>query len=83
MLMMFGDLGQDCCWPWQDWCSLGLIRKLKGFASLAAVIGGGPATLFGVLFCVWLENVLPSVWVRPDARHLTLLEVPVIYGVII
>lgn len=86
--MMFGDLGQGLLLALAGLVlSLGLIRKLKGLASAGSLLlaAGLSATLFGVLYgsVFGLENVLPSVWVRPMRDIWTLLEVSVIYGVII
>jgi V/A-type H+-transporting ATPase subunit I len=77
---MFGDVGQGLVLV-----LLGALLRRRFEVARLAMVGGAVAMVFGLLFgsVFGLEGVIPALWLHPLAQPMTVLAVPLGFGVLL
>ncbi len=77
---MFGDVGQGLVLV-----VAGVLLRRRFEAARLAIASGASAMVFGVLFgsVFGLEGVIPALWLHPLAHPMTVLAVPLGFGVLL
>ena len=77
---MFGDVGQGLVL-----ILLGALLQRRFEAARLAIAGGAAAVVFGLLFgsVFGLEDIIPPLWLHPLAEPMTVLAVPLGFGVLL
>jgi V/A-type H+-transporting ATPase subunit I len=77
---MFGDVGQGLVL-----ILLGAVLQRRFPAARLAIAGGASAMVFGFLFgsVFGLEDVIPALWLHPLSHPMTVLAVPLGFGVLL
>ena len=86
--VMFGDVGHGLTLAaLGGLMASGLVAKLRRWASLAPILiaCGLSSTIFGFLYgsVFGLENILPSLWLRPLKSIFSLLMAAIAFGVVV
>ena len=77
---MFGDVGQGLVL-----ILLGAVLQRRFPAALLAIAGGAAAVVFGLLFgsVFGVEGLIPALWLHPLEHPMTVLAVPLGFGVLL